>query len=192
MSLRQQILSKLYPAIMFLSHRSGKAKKATVGITRPFVSFYALSAVLNDGQPFLFDKLIGKKVLIVNTASDCGYTRQYEELQKLYDLNKGKLCILAFPSNDFKNQEQGSNEEIAAFCKKNYGINFPLMEKTIVLPLFHQHAVYEWLTKKEKNGWNEQAPSWNFCKYLISENGELTHFFDKSISPLSNTIKQLI
>jgi len=131
-------------------------------------------------------------VLIVNTASNCGYTNQYQELQKLYDQYKEKLIVLAFPSNDFKEQEKGNDEEIAAFCQVNFGVSFPLAKKTVVVKAPDQNKVYEWLTRKELNGWNDQQPTWNFSKYLIDEKGQLSHYFDPAVSPLSEDVVQAI
>lgn len=152
------------------------------------LSFYSLSAELNTGEKLLFESLKGKKVLIVNTASNCGYTHQYAELRKLYQYSKEDMAIVAFPSNDFKEQEKGSDEEIARFCKLNYGIDFPLAKKSIVIKSVQQNKVFEWLTHKQLNGWNDQPPTWNFSKYLIDEQGNLTHYFDPAISPLSEEI----
>lgn len=130
--------------------------------------------------------------MIVNTASNCGYTNQYAELQNLYEHFKEKLIIIAFPANDFKEQEKGSNEEIAQFCQMNYGITFPLAKKSKVLKSADQNKVFEWLTHKELNGWNEQEPTWNFSKYLIDEKGHLTHYFDPAVSPLSKEVKAIV
>ena len=126
--------------------------------------------------------------MIVNTASNCGYTNQYAELQKLYEHSREDLTIIAFPANDFKEQEKGSNEEIAQFCKINYGVSFPLAKKSSVVKGANQNKVFEWLTHKELNGWNDKQPSWNFSKYLIDEEGNLTHYFDPAVSPLSEQV----
>ena len=151
----------------------------------PTMPFYNLSATLNNGIEFSFENLKGKKVLIVNTASDCGYTNQYSELQELHKKYQQQLTIIAFPSNDFKEQEKGADEEIAKFCQLNFGVSFPLAKKSIVLRTANQNKIFEWLTDKKLNGWNEQQPSWNFSKYLINEKGVLTHYFDPAVSPLS-------
>ena len=119
----------------------------------------------------------------MNTASDCGYTAQYDDLQKMYMENKDKLIILGFPSNDFGNQEKGNDEEIAQFCKINFGITFPLMKKTVVKKTSAQNSVFRWLTDKKENGWNDHQPDWNFSKYFVNEEGILTHYFGPSISP---------
>ena len=121
----------------------------------------------------------------MNTASDCGYTDQYEALESLYEKNMEKLIIIGFPANDFKEQEKGNDEEIAQFCKINYGVTFPLAKKSVVLKEADQNRIFQWLTHKEENGWLNETPSWNFCKYLINEEGVLTHYFESGIEPLS-------
>lgn len=189
MTLRQQFLQLAYPIFKFLSNNknlAGKIKENKNGIL-PSVSFYSLSSTLNNGEKFSFENLKGKKVLIVNTASNCGYTAQFEELEKLYQQENDRLIILAFPANDFKNQEQGNDEAIAQFCKLNYGITFPLMQKIKVVGN-NCNEVFKWLSNEQLNGWCNQQPVWNFSKYLINENGTLTHFFGPTISPLSSTI----
>jgi glutathione peroxidase len=125
----------------------------------------------------------GVPMLIVNTASDCGYTNQYEGLQTLFHKKGNALIVLGFPSNDFKEQERGTDEEIAQFCKLNYGVTFPIMKKSSVLHSQHQNAIFEWLSNPEKNGWCNQAPTWNFCKYVIDKDGTLTHFYDAKTDP---------
>ena len=96
-----------------------------------------------------------------------------------------KLIIIGFPANDFKEQEKGNDEEIAQFCKINYGVTFPLAKKSVVLKEADQNRIFQWLTHKEENGWLNETPSWNFCKYLINEEGVLTHYFESGIEPLS-------
>ena len=189
MTIRQKLLQLVYPIFKFFSNNknlAGKIKVNKNGIV-PSFSFYSLSSTLNNGQTFSFKNLKGKNVLIVNTASDCGYTAQYEELEKLYQQEKDKLIILAFPANDFKEQEQANDDAIAQFCKINYGISFLLMKKTKVVGS-SQNEVFKWLSNEQLNGWCNQQPIWNFCKYLINEEGMLTHFFGPAISPLSSTI----
>lgn len=127
-------------------------------------------------------------MLLVNTASDCGYTPQYTELQKLYEDTKEAVEIIAFPANDFKEQEKGNDEEIAAFCTVNYGLSFPVAKKSSVVKGAAQNPVFRWLTDKSLNGWNDQPPSWNFSKYLVDEDGVLTHCFAPQISPLSEAV----
>jgi len=150
-------------------------------------NFYDLKATSIDGEEISFNDFKGKKVLIVNVASKCGYTYQYAEMQKLQDLYGEKVVVLGFPSNDFLFQEPGSNEKIAEFCESVYGVTFQMFEK-IATKGKNQSPVYEWLSKPELNGWNNQSPSWNFCKYLINEEGNLVGFFDARVKPLSDEI----
>ncbi|SFU56562.1 glutathione peroxidase [Pustulibacterium marinum] len=125
------------------------------------------------GRPFDFSKLKGKKVMIVNTASKCGLTPQYEDLEALYEMYKeDNFVIVGFPANNFASQEPGTNEEIAQFCKENYGVSFPMMSK-ISVKGSDMHKVYQFLTQKKKNGLEDSEVEWNFQKYLINEKGEL-------------------
>lgn len=144
--------------------------------------FYALRATLNTGEEIFFERYRGKKLLIVNLASRCGYTPQYKELEVLHQSNKG-LVVLGFPSNNFRAQEPGTDEEIAEFCKTNFNITFPVFKKDDVKGKVKQ-PVYEWLTDKDKNGWNDLEPRWNFYKYLIDENGNLSKVFSSAVSPM--------
>mgnify|MGYP001951579490 CR=1 FL=1 len=129
----------------------------------------------------------GKKVLLVNTASECGFTPQYKDLQKLHELHSDKVVILGFPANDFGAQEPGSNNEIGAFCEKNYGVTFQMFDK-ISVKGDNMHPLYKWLSTKNLNGWNDEAPNWNFCKYLVNEKGELEKFYGSSIKPMGDEI----
>lgn len=186
MTLRQKLLKAVYPLFVWSKKKTAETfsnEKAT-----PAVSFYSLQAVLNNGTVFPFEQLKGKKVLLVNTASNCGYTGQYDELQKLHEQYADKLVILGFPANDFKEQEKGTDEDIAQFCKINFGVTFPLMKKSTVVKVADQNDVYKWLSDSTKNGWNSKAPSWNFSKYLISEDGKLLNYFDPAVSPLGKEI----
>ncbi|HUR12255.1 MAG TPA: hypothetical protein VM012_12845, partial [Flavitalea sp.] len=114
---------------------------------------------------------------------DCGYTPQYAELQEMYNSLNGQLEVIAFPANDFKDQEKENDAVIAAFCKTNYGITFPLAKKNQVVKGAAQQAVFQWLTNKRLNGWNDKQPGWNFYKYLIDENGKLTGVYPSTVSP---------
>ncbi|MFL3057963.1 MAG: glutathione peroxidase [Candidatus Neomarinimicrobiota bacterium] len=165
------------------------AKKSSdlVEKSKAIASFYDLKATSIDGEEVNFNQYKGKKVLIVNTASSCGYTYQYEGLQKLHDLYGENVVVLGFPANDFLFQERGSDNDIADFCEKNYGVTFQMFSK-ITTKGKNQSPVYTWLTNKDLNGWNEKKPTWNFCKYLINEEGDLVAFFDKTIKPLSTEI----
>ena len=135
------------------------------------------------GDTFDFAQLKGKKIMIVNTASKCGLTPQYEKLEALYDQYKGKnFVIVGFPANDFMSQEPGSNEEIESFCKMNYGVTFPMMAKISVKGK-EMHPVYQFLTEKVKNGLEDNKVEWNFQKYLIDENGHLAKVSSPRIQP---------
>lgn len=189
MTLRQRLLKLVYPLLMLVRKRVGNRNVvlSDKGTTPP-VSFYSLKGKLNAGQELDFNSLKGKKVLLVNTASNCGYTNQYDQLEKLSEQYKDRLAVIAFPANDFKEQEKGDNAEIAAFCRINYGVTFPLMEKSSVLKKSGQNPVFSWLSDPAQNGWNDKQPSWNFSKYLVSETGRLTHYFDPAINPLSKEV----
>jgi len=189
MTPRQKILKAVYPALMWFTKLTGtNAANLKNESAVPAVSFYSLQATMNDGSTFNLSALKGKKILLVNTASDCGYTDQYADLEKLYQQYKEQLTILAFPANDFKEQEKGGDAAIAEFCKRNYGVSFPVMGKTVVVKSDQQNPVFNWLTNADSNGWNSKAPSWNFSKYLVNEKGHLTHYFDPSISPLAKEV----
>ena len=189
MTTRQKILKAGYPAMMWFTKLTGVNSKSITnkGVTAP-ESFYSLPATLIDDSTINLDQYKGKKILLVNTASDCGYTGQYEQLEKLYQQHREKLVILGFPANDFKGQEKGTDFAIASFCKLNYGVSFPLFKKSKVINGTDQNEIFKWLSQKNKNGWNEQAPTWNFCKYLIDEQGRLTHFFASSVEPSSQEV----
>lgn len=132
-----------------------------------------------SGKEFDFASLKGKKIMVVNTASKCGLTPQYKDLEALYEQYKSKgFVIVAFPANNFAEQEPGTNQEIAAFCQKNYGVTFPMMEKVSVKGN-DMAPIYTFLTQKSKNGLQDSEVEWNFQKYLINEKGELV----KVISP---------
>jgi glutathione peroxidase len=154
-------------------------------------SFYDFTMKSLDGKEIDFKQFKGKKVLIVNTASKCGYTPQFTELEELHKKYGDKLVILGFPANNFMRQEPGSNEEIGEFCTKNYGVTFQMFEKIDVIGN-KQAPLYKWLSDKSLNGWNNQAPTWNFCKYLISENGELLNFFSAKVTPLSGEMMKAL
>lgn len=145
-------------------------------------SFHTLKAVSIDGDTISMDQYKGKKIIVLNTASKCGYTPQYADWQAYYEKNKDKVVVLGFPCNQFMSQEPGNAEEIGAFCQKNYGVTFQMFDK-IDVKGDNQSPVYKFLTNPDLNGWNSDVPSWNFCKYLIDENGKLTHFFASGITP---------
>lgn len=154
-------------------------------------SFYSYEAVTIEGDTISFSKYKGKKVLIVNTASKCGYTPQYDELEKLHKQYGDKVAVLGFPCNQFGGQEPGNNTDIKEFCRLNYGVTFQMFDKVNVKGK-DKHPLYDWLSDKDKNGWNSDAPGWNFCKYLINEKGELIKFFGSKVTPLSNEMVSAI
>lgn len=189
---RQKVLKAVYPLWMWWSNARGKGTKKLSEKKAPLVSFYSLKDTLINGTPFDFSVLKGKKVLLVNTASDCGYTGQYDDLQKLSEKFNRKLVVIGFPANDFKEQEKGTDKEIAEFCRRNFGVTFSLMKKSVVLKQPGQNPVFQWLTDPALNGWSSQQPSWNFCKYLIDENGNLINYFGSAVEPLGKEITEAI
>jgi glutathione peroxidase len=145
-----------------------------------------------DGNSFDFSSLKGKKIMLVNTASECGYTPQYKDLQALYDQYKDKnFIIIGFPCNDFGGQEPGSLTEIKSFCTKNYGVTFPMMEK-ISVKGEKCSEIYKWLTNKSENGIEDSKVNWNFNKYLINEKGEYVKHLGSSVNPLDKEITSWI
>jgi glutathione peroxidase len=145
-----------------------------------------------QGNDFDFSSLKGKKIMVVNTASKCGLTPQYEKLEALYEKYKDKnFVIVGFPANDFMSQEPGSNEEIESFCKMNYGVSFPMMSKISVKGK-DMHPVYHFLTEKDKNGLEDSKVEWNFQKYLIDENGHLEKVISPRIQPDDESITSWI
>jgi glutathione peroxidase len=154
----------------------------------PKKSFYDFTVTTIDGKEFPLSQLKGKKVLVVNTASKCGHTPQYADLEKLYQTYGGdKFVIIGFPENNFLNQEPGTNAEIKQFCTENYGVTFPMMAKISVkgkdiAPL------YDWLTNKAENGVMDAPVKWNFQKFMIDENGNLAGVVSPSENPLSDKI----
>jgi glutathione peroxidase len=144
-----------------------------------------------NGQEVDFSQFKGKKLLLVNVASKCGYTPQYEDLQKLHEQYGEKVTIIGFPANNFGGQEPGTNEEIKEFCSTKFGVTFRMMDKISVKGA-DKAPLYRWLSDKDMNGWNEKEPSWNFCKYFINEKGELVKFFPASVKPMDKDILALI
>ena len=184
-TIKQKVLRAMYP---FIRKMGRKGKNGTVLVNSneksPASPFYDLKARLNNGGTIGFSEFKGKKVVLVNTASDCGYTGQYSELQSLHEQFGDRLQIIAFPANDFSEQEKGNDSEIARFCQVNYGVTFSVASKGVVVKQAEQQPVFRWLTDKGMNGWNDHAPDWNFGKYIVDEQGILTHYFGPSISPL--------
>lgn len=141
-----------------------------------------------DGQMYDLSQLKGKKVLVVNTASKCGFTPQYADLEKLYKKYKDSgFIIIGFPANNFLRQEPGTDAEIASFCQLNYGVTFPMMSKISVKGK-DIHPLYRWLTEKEQNGVMNSSVKWNFQKYMIDENGRLSGMVSPKTDPFSDKI----
>ncbi len=154
-------------------------------------SIYQFKVKAIDGTTIDFSKFKGKKVLIVNTASACGFTPQYEGLQKLYEQHKDKLVIVGFPCNQFGGQESGSETEIQTFCKSRYGVTFPLTSK-IDVKGENIAPIYKWLCNKTENGVLDATIKWNFNKFMIDENGKLLAYFPSNTKPDSNEILGLL
>lgn len=165
------------------------AEKPTGAQSMKSIFDYSFTAM--DGKTVSLSQFQGKKILLINVASKCGFTSQYEGLQKLHETYGDKIVLIGFPANNFGSQEPGSNEEIANFCKFNYGVTFLMAQKISVVG-DDQHPIYRWLTDKSLNGWNDLAPKWNFYKYLISEKGELLKVFPSTTKPMSEELLSAI
>lgn len=193
MTLKQLLLKRLYPTIMKFSQKGEKGKVLLKPkAVQSFIQSGSLKIDLSNGDLLQLNELKGKKVLLVNTASDCGYTGQFEELQRIQNLYKESLVILGFPANDFLEQEKGEDSSILNFCQVNYGVTFPIAKKSVVIKKANQNLIFEWLSNPAKNGWNDQEPVWNFSKYLLSETGELLGCFGPAISPNDIRLLDLI
>ena len=192
MQFKQQLIKKLYPVLKNVL-KTDNTSKVLVNTTHqaPSQSFYTLKATSILGRDIDFKSYKGKKILIVNTASACGFTPQFAALQKLHEQFGDKVVIIGFPSNDFKEQDKGSDQDIHSFCQVNYGVTFLMMQKGIVIKNEKQQEVYQWLTNPYLNGWNSQQPDWNFSKYLINEEGMLTNYFGPAIDPMDDSIVEL-
>ncbi len=191
------LMSLTYAVLTFLGCKQVKSKPENIDMTdkSTFYEFLAANPGIKlktiDGADADLTQYKGKKVLIVNVASECGYTPQYKDLEALYEQYKDKLVILGFPANNFGGQEPGTNEEIKKFCSDNYNVTFPMFGKISVLG-DDQNAIYKWLTSKDLNGWNEQQPKWNFNKYLLDENGNLLKYYSSAVKPLSDEITSML
>ncbi|TDQ21861.1 glutathione peroxidase [Tenacibaculum caenipelagi] len=171
---------------MALFSFSGKAQTIT-----PKESLYEISINGIDGENLDLHQFKGKKILFVNVASKCGFTKQYEGLQELYSKHKDKLVVIGLPCNQFGEQEPGTLKEIQSFCSLNYGVDFPMTEK-IEVKGEGQHPLYQWLTQKEKNGKMNSTVKWNFQKYLVDEEGRLIDVFYSITKPTSKKITKLL
>ena len=191
-TIRQKFLQLVYPAYVKLSRISpNKSRVLSNDDIIPPVSFYSLQGELQNGQVLDFNTLKGKNTLLVNTASGCGFTEQFDQLQQLYKQYSDQLVVIAFPANDF-GEEKNNDAQIAIFCRENFRVSFPLMRKSQVKRGRHQNKVFQWLSNPAHNGWNSQEPSWNFCKYLVNTEGMLTGYFGSAIEPAGIEIRQAI
>jgi glutathione peroxidase len=176
---------------MLSSCFTGKNKAITSSETSSKKSLYSIQLNSLDGKAINLADFKGKKILFVNTASECGFTYQYEDLEKLSKKYANDLVIIGSPCNQFGGQEPGSAEQIGSFCQKNYGVTFLLTEKLNVKG-DSIHPLYAWLTQKNLNGASDFTVKWNFNKFLINENGSLTHYFGSSTKPLDTEITSAI
>ncbi len=151
------------------------------------MSFYQIQSRSLSGEPFSFEQLKGKIVVVLNVASECGFTPQYADWQKFYEQNADAgVVVLGVPCNQFGGQEPDDAATIATFCKKNYGVTFPMLEKQNVKGS-QKSELYRYLTDPSLNGWNKDEPTWNFCKYVINREGKLEHFFESRVTPASES-----
>lgn len=191
--MKKLFLKSILAIILFSFQGNAQQKKAaTLDASKVRVmtniSIYDFTVEDLSGNKFAFSELKGKKILIVNTASKCGLTPQYKELEELYEKYKDRnFVIVGFPANNFASQEPGSNKEISEFCQKNYGVTFPMMSKVSVKGK-DMCEVYQFLTMKSKNGLLDSTVDWNFQKYLINEKGELEKVIKPQTTPMSSEI----
>ena len=157
----------------------------------PSTSVYDIKINTLDGKPLDLNEYKGKKILFVNVASECGFTKQYAGLQELYDKYKENLVVIGVPCNQFGNQEPGSASQIQTFCEKNFGVTFVMTEKVDVKGK-NQHPLYKWLTSEELNGTTSSSVKWNFQKYLINEKGQFVDYFYSMTKPMSSKITKLL
>ena len=175
-------------SIMIISFLYSKNNRSQIDISNLSKSFYDYTATSIDGEVVSMADYKGKVVLIVNVASKCGFTPQYKGLQSLSEKYKEDLVVLGFPSNNFLWQEPGKNSNIKQFCQTQYGVTFPMFEKVSVKKNKNQHPIFSWLSSANLNGWNNNAPSWNFYKYLIDKEGKLVDVFSSKVTPMSEEI----
>ena len=154
-------------------------------------SIYDLSFISIDGDTVDLSSYKGKKIVFVNVASECGFTPQYVELQGLHEAHGDEVQLIGFPCNQFGSQEPGSEDEIQAFCEKNYGVSF-LMASKVDVKGDDQHPIYEWLTKKNLNNEDNSNVLWNFEKFIVNEEGELIEHFRSAVSPMSDKMLEAL
>lgn len=181
--MKNSFIAIVLTTLLFSCQNKAQEKVAAVASNNPTImekeNIYQFKVTDLYGAEFDFSTLKGKKIMVVNTASECGLTPQYKDLEAIYEKYKDKnFVIVGFPANNFGSQEPGTDKEIAAFCEQNYGVSFPMMSK-ISVKGNDMHKLYQFLTQKSKNGLEDSEVQWNFQKYLINENGEL----EKVIAP---------
>lgn len=178
----------LLVAMLFIACNSQSQQMTEANVVNQVSkNIYDFKVEALDGGVINFADFKGKKILIVNTASKCGYTSQYEGLETLYKKYKEKLVVVGFPANNFAWQEPGSNAEISEFCKKNYGVSFPMAAK-ISVKGDEIAPIYSWLCNKSENGVLDARIKWNFNKFLLDENGKIIEKFDSGTDPMSKEI----
>ncbi|WP_297985422.1 glutathione peroxidase [uncultured Chryseobacterium sp.] len=183
----------LLSVVAFLKSCTGQKSETSQANTEKEMgkTIYDYKVEALDGSEINFADFKGKKILIVNTASECGFTPQYADLEKLYEANKDKLVIVGFPANNFGGQEPGSNAEIGTFCQKNYGVTFPMAAKVSVKG-DDTAPIFKYLTEKELNGVKNSAILWNFTKFLVDENGKLIDSFVSTTKPTDDAITKYL
>lgn len=169
-------------AVAFIAAKPATSTLMTEETTAAPTSVYDFTVKSIDGKDVKLSQYKGKKLLIVNTASECGYTPQYKELEQLYKQYGSKVTVLGFPANNFGGQEPGTEAQIATFCEKNYGVTFPLFS-TVAVKGDDAAPLYKFLADKTKNGAVAEAPNWNFCKYLVDEKGHVVAFYPSKVKP---------
>ena len=172
------------PAAPLTMNNSTESKEGASQTAATSASVYDFTVKSIDGKEVKLSQYKGKKLLIVNTASECGYTPQYKELEQLYKKHGDKVTVLGFPANNFGGQEPGTEAQIAAFCEKNYGVTFPLFSKVSVKGV-DTAPLFKFLADKTRNGAVSDVPTWNFCKYLVDEKGHVLKFYPSKVTPLS-------
>lgn len=173
-------------AVVFIAAKPANPLAMTelIETTAVPTSVYDFTVKSIDGKEVKLSKYKGKKLLIVNTASECGFTPQYKELEQLYRKHGDKVTVLGFPANNFGGQEPGTEAQIATFCEKNYGVTFPLFSKVSVKGV-DTAPLFKFLADKSQNGAVSDVPTWNFCKYLVDEKGHVLKFYPSKVTPLS-------
>jgi len=177
----------LLPLLLFVACAAASSNNTKMETRRTIKSIHEFKVPSIGGGVIDFSQFKGKKILVVNTASKCGYTPQYEGLEKVYKEYKDKLVVVGFPADNFGHQEPGTNEEIQEFCKIRYGVTFPLASKVDVVGE-NTHPLFKWLTSKAENGVLDTSIKWNFTKFLLDENGKLIASFESKVTPESEEI----